>query len=78
MINNNEVLPAWMTKCFVSKRSKCENKVGNIRPISRLPFMGKLLTGFISNNICNYLDDNEILPNKSKAPDVMAEVPTTI
>ena len=45
---------------------KKRNKVENFRSKSFCLTMWELFTGITSNNIYNYLDNNEILSNKEK------------
>ena len=69
MINNGVQIPEWMTSgrtVLCQKDPKEGNAVDNYRPISCLPLMWKLITGIISETMCKFLDENEILPVEQK------------
>ena len=61
--------PEWMTKgrtALIIKDKAKGNDVANYRPITCLPLMWKLLTAIISNEMYEYLEENELLPEEQK------------
>ena len=59
MINNGMDIPKWMTtgKTILFQKDLGKgNAVNNYWSISCLPFMWKLMTGIITNNIYEYLE----------------------
>nr|XP_054749778.1 uncharacterized protein LOC129255450 [Lytechinus pictus] len=67
VVNGNP--PEWMTKgrtVLIPKDPTKGNIPSNYRPITCLPILWKLLTGIISEEIYQHLDDQEILPWEQK------------
>ena len=65
----NGNVPEWMTKgktVLILKDINKGNVASNYRPITCLPLMWKLLTGIISEDIYEFLDKNDILPEEQK------------
>ena len=61
--------PTWMTKGRIVLIQKDKDKgrdVSNYRPITCLPLMWKLLTGVIADQMYNYLETNNLLPEEQK------------
>ena len=40
--------------------------MSNYRPVTCLPFMWKLLTGIVVDEIYNHLEENDLLPKEQK------------
>ena len=51
---------------FCQKDPAKGNAVDNYRPISCLPLMWKLIAGTISETVCMFLDETEMLPEEQK------------
>ena len=61
--------PIWMTKgrtVLIQKDKDKERDASNYRPITCLPLMWKLLTGMIADQMYNYLETNNLLPEEQK------------
>lgn len=62
-------LPEWMTyghTVLCQKDVTKGNTVDNYRPITCLPLMWKLMTGVISEEMYNYLENERLLPEEQK------------
>ena len=61
--------PTWMTKgrtVLIQKDKDKGRDASNYRPITCLPLMWKLLTGMIADQMYNYLETNNLLPEEQK------------
>ena len=61
--------PAWMTvgrTVLIQKDKDKGRDVSNYGPITCLPLMWKSLTGIIADQVHNYLDTNNLLPEEQK------------
>ena len=72
-INNifmrDDSLPAWMTHArtvLCQKDPRKGNAVENYHPLTCLPLLWKLLTGVIAEDIYDYLEQAELLPEEQK------------
>ena len=52
---------------LVQKDKSKGNVANNYRPITYLPVMWKLLTGIISENLYNYLEETNTIPHQQKS-----------
>ena len=62
-------VPGWLTRGRTSLLQKDKSKgnvASNYTPITCLPFMWKLLTGAIADQIYAYLDQEKLLPEEQK------------
>ena len=69
MIDNGDTIPAWLTKgktVLCQKDPQRGYAVDNLRPISCLTLMCKLMTGITSDCIYTFLEKNKILPVEQK------------
>ena len=69
IVNRDASLPHWLTlgkAILCLKDPKKGNAVDNFQPISWLPMMWKLLTGVISDNVYEHLENYEMLPEEQK------------
>ena len=65
----NSSIPAWMTEGKTHLLIKDHAKgpqPGNMRPITCLPAMWKLLTGIVADSMYRHLDSNHLLPTQQK------------
>ena len=51
---------------LIMKDKEKGRDVKNFRPITCLPLMWKLLTGVLSEEMYNHLEENELLPDEQK------------
>ena len=61
--------PAWMTKgrtVLIQNGILKGRDVSNYRPITCLPLIWKLLTGLIADEVYNYLETENLLPEEQK------------
>ena len=66
---NDHQAPEWMTTgrtALVQKDKSKGNVASNYKPITCLPIMWKLLTGIISERLCNYLEETNTIPRQQK------------
>ena len=62
-------MPSWLTRgknSLLQKDKSKGNTASNYRPIICLPYMWKLLTGVIADQIHAHLDQEELLPEEEK------------
>lgn len=67
-IDNNDI-PAWFTKgrtVLIIKDKEKGSIASNFRPITCLPQMWKLLTGIMSNDLYQHLENSNLLPDEQK------------
>ena len=67
-IDNNDT-PAWFTKgrtVLIIKDKEKGSMASNFRPITCLPQMWKLLTGIMSNDLYQHLENTNLLPDEQK------------
>ena len=65
----NGGVPVWMTKgktVLIMKDKAKGNIASNYRPITCLPLMWKMLTPIIAEEMYNFLDNNDLLPEGQK------------
>ena len=65
----NQQTPTWMITgrtTLVQKDKSKGNAASNYRPITCLPMMWKLLTGIISDQLTNYLEETKTIPQEQK------------
>ena len=60
-----DAMTTGRTLLLLKDRSK-GNEVSNYRPINCLPLKWKLLTGIVADQIYNYLEENDLLPEGQK------------
>ena len=62
-------MPSWLTRgknSLLQKDKSKGNTASNYRPIICLPYMWKLLTGVIADQIHAHLDQEELLPEECR------------
>ena len=53
----------WKRLKICPIHKKCDKKiVNNYRPVSLLPICGKVLERIIFNSLCEYVEENKLLP----------------
>ena len=69
-------VPDWLTRrrtVFIQKKTAKENIANNYRPITCLPFVWKLLTVILANEIYDYLKKKILLPEVQKGCSVRGQ-----
>ena len=62
-------VPDWITTgpaVLLLKNKSKGNEVNNYKPMTCLPRMWKLLTGIVTDEIYNHLEENDLLPEDQK------------
>ena len=69
ILEGTKEIPSWMTcgrTVLCQKDPVKGNSVENFRPITCLPFMWKLLTGIISEDMHCFMENEKLLPEEQK------------